>query len=129
LRGEGVSKGHRDVITGDLVFCLGKAGRRQEFFYRKMHKLYDLGTSDIDNDKKTGASRKHRVYWIFQAPSLVELWNGPCLEIECEELRQFSDTEWAGGHSDTLKKSMGKFPVCLIDLSQRTLVRLVKCPG
>jgi hypothetical protein len=30
-----------------------------------MRKLDNLGTSDIDDQKKTGASRLYRIDWIF----------------------------------------------------------------
>src|SRR5260221_14220324 len=115
------------MITGQLQFFFGKAGRGQEFLDRKMGKLYNLGTSDIDNGKKTGASGLYHSDWIFHTPSLIESWGRPRVEIECQELRQFFDTERAGSDSDRLKQSVRKLPVCLFDLSQSTLIRLIEC--
>jgi len=100
---EGVSRDRGYMITGQLQCCFGKAGRGQEFLDRKMGKLYNLGSSDIDDGKKTGASGLYHMDWIFQTPSLIESWDWPRVEIECEELRQFFDTERAGSHSDRLK--------------------------
>ena len=92
-----------------------------------MGKLDNLGISDIDDGKKTGASRLYHIDWIFQTPSLVESWDWPQVEIECEELHQFFDTERAGSHSDRLKETVRKFPVCLVDLLQSAFIRLIEC--
>src|SRR5260221_1054014 len=91
-----------------------------------MRELYNLGTSDIDNGKKTGASGLYHSDWIFQAPAFIESWGWPRVELECEELRQFFDTERAGSDSDRLKQSVRKLPVCHFDLSQSTLIRLIE---
>jgi hypothetical protein len=82
--------------------------------------------SSIDDGKKNGAYRQHRIYWVIQAPTLLKFRNWSCLEIECEQFGKFLDAKRAGGYCNELKQAMGKFPVGLIDLSQGPLVCLVE---
>jgi hypothetical protein len=63
-----------------------------------MRKLYNLGTFAIDNGEEAGARRQHCMYRIFQAPVFVKPWSWSGLEVECEKLGEFFDTEWAGNY-------------------------------
>jgi hypothetical protein len=66
------------------------------------------------------------MYWIFWAETLVKFRNWSCLEIKCEKLREFLDTEWAASYCDTLQQAVSKFPVRLVDLEQRALICVVE---
>jgi len=91
-----------------------------------VRKLYDAGIVGVDKGKQCGARRQHCVHRIFQAPTFPKFRNWSCLEIKCEELRQFVDAEWPGSHGDTLKQSVGKFRVCLLDPPQGAFIRFVE---
>src|SRR5216683_8279507 len=94
-----MSRRHRNVVTlGNGVTFFGKASRRQELLRREVRKLYDRGTVGIDKGKQCGTCREHHFYWIFEPPSLVKFWNRSSLEIKCDNLRQFLDTQWPGSH-------------------------------
>ena len=97
---------HRNMITAENnVVCFSKADRCQELFHRKVRELYDVSgrVSAINNSKKTGAGRQHRVDWILQAPTLMKLRNLSCIEVECEQLGEFLDTEGAASDRNKLK--------------------------
>jgi hypothetical protein len=114
------------VTAGSSVARLSKAVGRQVFLNGKMRELYHFSGrgSTIDDGKQTGACRQHRVYWIFQPPTLIKFGNGFCLEVECEQLGEFLYAKRAGSDCNKLKQTMGEFPVCLIDLSQAALISL-----
>jgi hypothetical protein len=43
--------------------------RGQESFDRKVRKLYDFRTLDIDNDgDESGTRGEHRLLWVFRSP-------------------------------------------------------------
>jgi len=69
---------------------------------------------------------KHRVYWIFEAPILAKCRDLPCLEIECEELCQFLDSERAVNHCNALNEPSGKFPVSVTDLVQCAFICFIE---
>src|SRR6266851_8692852 len=96
-----MSRCHRNMVTsGNCVTFFGEARGRQELLHREVRKLYDRGTVRIDKGKQCGACRLHRFYGIFEAPVLAKLWNRSRLEIKCENLRQFLDTQWAGSRGN-----------------------------
>jgi len=80
----------------------------------------------VNKGKQCGARRKYGFYRIFEAPILPKLRNQSRLEIECQKIGQFFDTEWLGSDCDTLKQPVRKFPVRFVDLLQGALVCLVK---
>src|SRR6266851_5329395 len=99
-----MSRRHRNMVTaGSTVTFFGKARGRQELLHREVRKLYDAGIVGLDKGKQCGARRQHCVHRIFQAPTFPKFRNWTCLEIKCEEFRQFVDAEWPGSHCDTLK--------------------------
>jgi hypothetical protein len=49
------------------------------------------------------------------------------LEIEREEFREFFDAERTESHGDELKKSVSKFPVRFINLSQCPRICFIEC--
>src|SRR6266851_6346422 len=106
------------ITTGNGVIFFGKADRRQELLHREVRKLYNLRIPVIDKGKQCGARRQHRLERFFWAPILAKLWNLSCLEIKCEKLCQFRDIERAGSYRNTLEYPLGKFPVCVADVSQ-----------
>jgi hypothetical protein len=112
------------VTVGNSVTFLSKASRSQELLHREVRELYDLGIVEFDKGKQCGACGKHRFEGIFQVPILPKFWDWPCTEIECEELSQFFDSERTGIYGDALEELSSKFPVRLVDLSQRAFV----CP-
>ena len=116
------------ITTGNNVACLSKAGRCQVFLDGKMRELYHFSRRIliIDNDKQIGASRQHRVYWIFQAAVFIKIRNRSCFKIKCEQLGKLLDKKGTGGHCNELKQPIGEFPVCVIDISQRALIRLIQ---
>ena len=63
---------------------------------------------------------------IFRAPILVKFRNCPRLEIKCENFSQFLDSERPGSHSDAEEEASGRFPLCLLNLSQSALICLIK---
>ena len=84
------------VAAGNCGVLFAKADRGQELLDREMRKLYYLGISDIDKGKQCGTRGKHRFHWIFESPIFAKCWDLPSLEIKCEELSQFLDSERAG---------------------------------
>jgi hypothetical protein len=50
-----------------------------------------------------------------------------CLEIKREEFREFFDTERTESHGDELKKTVSKFPVRIIHLSQCPRICFIEC--
>jgi len=56
----------------------------------------------------------------------VKLRNCPRLEIKCENFRQFLDSKRAGSHGDADEESLGRFPLCLLNLSQSAFICLIK---
>ena len=63
---------------------------------------------------------------IFRAPILVIFRNPPRLEIKCENISQFLDSERPGSHSDADEEASGRFPLCLFNLSQSALICPIK---
>src|SRR6266850_2269419 len=76
----------------------------------------------IDKRNQCGASGQYRLEWVFQAPILAKFRYGSFAEIKCEKPRQFLGTERPGSDGNTLEHSVGKFPICLIDLSQGAFI-------
>jgi len=76
--------------------------------------MYDLRISYIDNGKKRGAHGQHG-FRILQAPTLAKRRNGSCLEIKCDEFRDFFDMEWARSHCDELEDTQNIFPISLVN--------------
>jgi hypothetical protein len=96
------------ITTGKDATGFGKVGRRQVFFHRKVGESYNLKIVHLDNRKQTGASSEHGVYRIFREPILAELRNWSYLQIECERLCEFLNTERPGSHREILKETLGE---------------------
>jgi hypothetical protein len=54
--------------------------------------------------------------WIFWEPSRMKFRSWPFREVKTEELRELLYTEWAGSDSNTLEKTVGKFPIYFVDI-------------
>jgi hypothetical protein len=63
---------------------------------------------------------------VILAPIFPECGCRICFEIECEELCELIDAEWARSCCDTLEETVCVFPVLLSNLFQGTIVCLVE---
>src|SRR6266849_7331500 len=113
-----MSLGHRNVETGNDGLCFGKSRRRQVLLYRKMRKLDNWGTIQVDNGKQTGAGGQHGVFWIHRAPVGQKCGGCPSFEIECKKLGELLDMKWTRCSCDALEKSVRTFPFLVANIFQ-----------
>src|SRR6266851_4668343 len=108
-----MSRCQRNMVAGNTASCLSQASRHEEFFHRKVGKLYNCGIPDFDSGKQTGARREHGVHRMFWAPTSPKGGSWSCVKIKCEELCELLDAKWAGCHRNSLEDTVCKFPVRL----------------
>src|SRR6266702_3397907 len=117
-----------DTMVGDISTRSGKAVRSQKFFYRKVGKLHDSGTTAANDSKQTRASRQHSLFMVFPPPIWVHL-RGPSLgriKVIRKQFSELLDTERPNGHCETLQETMGVVPTWFLNFPQYALVRLIQ---
>jgi hypothetical protein len=89
------------VIRNAFEMCEAIVG--QKFFDRKVGKLDNVVSVDVDNGDQCGTGRQQGFLCILGAPPCVK--RGICVSLKSkgEDLRKLLGTKWAHGYGQALK--------------------------
>src|SRR5260370_7556166 len=120
-----------NVVLSDVLDarCLEAIGG-QEFFDRKVRKLYNFRTLIVDDDgDKSGTCGKHRFLWIFGSPVFHKIKCRVRAKLDCEYFCEFFNAKWPNSCNQALEKPMGVLPFLFRDTFQNPFIRFIQSVG
>src|SRR5712691_5131702 len=96
---------------------------------RKVRKLHHSRVLIPDDRNQTRARGKQCLVLTRPSPVRVQFRNPSLtrgIEINGKHLRKFFDAKWTHGDGQAMQETMGMFTICLVDVSQHSLVSLVE---
>jgi hypothetical protein len=112
---DGVRRFGENVIVRKTFCCCRKSLRCQELLDRKVGELNDLKAADIHDGDKTRTCRQNCFLCVCWPPIWVKCGGCCCVELNCQDLREFFDAKRPNGHRKASEKALSESSFLLID--------------